>query len=755
MHSIPTRAVLVATIAISLLALVLAPRPAVAASYWWTGAPAAGSNGFSFSTADQPWWNPWHGHGRCETRGATIPAGNPCILAWHVPAHLDARGGSISGTYKHANPAFEQRNTVECNGTTTLRGTSTIQTFNRAWPDMCSYLSIAVLTPTQSATVSAASQFFDATAFSVELVDSHPPVVELVDGHAGWKGAAGACIRYVLSELGSGLQDASLLNVTTGQVLDAPSWATSAIVTGVGRSDRTPCLAPPGTGTFTIRAAVTDKSGNHARHDVLVSFDVTPPALGVPQADGTELADGRRFHGSADEYRPTFTVAASDAHSGLASVQVLLDGVVVAGGTSWRPPSNLAIGSHVVAFRATDHVGNVAMASRTFTVVDDVPPTILVQSPDPSGGTEPVLDVTADDDHVGLEPTTWSVRVNGQLLVAGSSTRRLQAGIGLLVDGAHRLEVQVADRAGNVATLPIGYVADSGDGLPDPPADGGLFLVQSPAHVEEGTVHRILAIASRYGRPVSGHYELRNGDQLVASVEASRYGVVDLQARIDVAGPLQLHAPAGSGIDPVTMTYAFVPAPVDPCIAQPLGAGCSGSSGDGVMPGGSSTTMIIQLQQPASADGAAGATGGGATNVPGSPWPVDVVYYVNGVPYWNGLPLAESGAPLDRVPPVWRMSLLHERSGTVRRTGRIALRLWTNEMSVLSISPHGSPRRISVNPRRKLRTIHVRYDRRSPLGRRIARARRGSVVVVRMRVVATDRNENATAPRTLTLRVRV
>jgi hypothetical protein len=61
----------------------------------------------------------------------------------------------------------------------------------------------------------------------------------------------------------------------------------------------------------------------------------------------------------------------------------------------------------------------------------------------------------------------------------------------------------------------------------------------------------------------------------------------------------------------------------------------------------------------------------------------------------------------------------------------------------------------SHKPNRKLRTIHVRIDCRRVLGRRIQAARPGSTVVVRMRVVVTDKHENATAPRTMTLRVKV
>ena len=101
------------------------------------------------------------------------------------------------------------------------------------------------------------------------------------------------------------------------------------------------------------------------------------------------------------------------------------------------------------------------------------------------------------------------------------------------------------------------------------------------------------------------------------------------------------------------------------------------------------------------------------------------------------------------------MTLVQHRAGTVRRMRRIAFRLWTTEMAVMGFQPVGSVRRTTISPRRQQRTAFVTIARGSKLDRRIQRARRGSIVVVRIRVVATDKNENRSFPRTLTFRVRV
>jgi hypothetical protein len=130
------------------------------------------------------------------------------------------------------------------------------------------------------------------------------------------------------------------------------------------------------------------------------------------------------------------------------------------------------------------------------------------------------------------------------------------------------------------------------------------------------------------------------------------------------------------------------------------------------------------------------------------------VYYVGNVPYWNGLPLAESGAPLDRVAPTWKLTLVQHRAGTVRRMRRIAFRVWTSEMAVMSFTPTGSVRRTTISPRRQRRTAFITIARGSKLDRRIRAARPGAIVRVRIRVVATDKNENRSFPKTMTFRVR-
>ncbi len=466
------------------LAVLVLPPSASAGSYWWTGTPAVGSNGFSWQQTGG--WNPWGGGSRCENSATTYPTGSYCQLVWNVPANLDPVSGSIQGSYRQANASFEQQMFVEGNGNTIIQGDTNTRAYNTGPP----------------ASTSAGTVWFDAASMTINLVDPYAPGLNILEGYTGWKGASGACIRYGYGEAGSGLDATSLTNVNTGAVYDNPGYQSAAMTTGVFQNDRNCVGVPaPGTGVYTLRAAAVDKSGNYVSNDFNVSFDTTAPSLSNVMSGGTAVTDGRVFAGSGEGYRPAFSVTSSDAHSGLASVQAFLDGSLVANAASYSPPSNLALGNHTIMFRATDAVGNQAQVSRTFVVVDDVRPTVTVAEPTTNGSNEPILDVTATDDHSGVNTATWTVSVNGvQVPVTG--TTRLQASLGRLANGTHTIIVRVRDNAGNERVTTIQHLANQDTYTP--PSPTGLFAITGPIVVyEDGSFH-LIALAVKDGRPLAG-----------------------------------------------------------------------------------------------------------------------------------------------------------------------------------------------------------------------------------------------------------
>src|SRR5690606_13074267 len=93
--------------------------------------------------------------------------------------------------------------------------------------------------------------------------------------------------------------------------------------------------------------------------------DTTPPEVSA-EVSGDQDADGN-YVGSA-----TVTVSASDAGSGVASVEYDLDG---AGFVEYTDPVTVdVVGDHSVQFRATDVAGNVSeVGSVAFTGVEAEP----------------------------------------------------------------------------------------------------------------------------------------------------------------------------------------------------------------------------------------------------------------------------------------------------------------------------------------------------------------------------------------------
>ncbi|MCW2928258.1 MAG: hypothetical protein JWM86_2226 [Thermoleophilia bacterium] len=800
-----------ALLLLALWALALgAPSTSHAADYWVSlssarGEIAPGVNGFTLHASGGP-FNAYANH--CQADPGSYVAGAYCKLRFNVPAGLTAgavgNGGIARGDFRTANDFAILRSERPGGNPAGVTDSPGDGAFNHGWQVLGPYVEIG-LRCNGASTATSASNWFHINSFDVLLHDpSAPTISHVVAGSGGWNGPGCLGHSYAWSDSGSQVASMALVNVSTGATVDGWASSTNGPTTGYGTAVDTGCIPAPGTGTYAFRTIATDRAGNGATHDFSVAFDTTAPTAGAPSLGGAALEDGAVI-GASHGYRPAITwPGVGDAHSGLSSIRTLVDGADVAHARTGdvvrlAPTSHLSLGQHVVQLVVRDAVGNQTVVARTIVVRDEVAPTITVASPNASGGSEPVLDVSAADDHAGLAPTSWTVKVNGATLVASSTGARLQANVGFLVDGTHQIEVSIADQAGNVARQVIEYHADSGDGLPDAPGMTGLFVFSSPDVVEEGSGYHVRGIAVRDGRPVTGRVELRTGPLAIASQQVAASGAFDLDATIAVAGPLLLYPPAGSGLDVVELRYVFHPKVVDPCAATPRPASCDpapircdpplvleagtcrqpvgggtgtgtggtggtggSGSGSGASGGAGSGAGGSTGGSGATGSGGSGAAGSGLPGGAGAPgmngdgsYPRNVVYYVGNVPYWNGVPLAESGAPLDKVAPSWRMAIVQRPAGTVRRTRRIAFRLWSSEMAVMSFSPTGSVTRTTISPRRQSRTMLVAIAPSSRLGRTLARARRGSLVTVRVRVIATDKNENRSFPRVVTFRVRV
>ncbi|MBC7462573.1 MAG: hypothetical protein H7287_14555 [Thermoleophilia bacterium] len=716
------------------------PRSATATPYWTTltggNEIANGINGFSTLTAGGSWST--YGN-TCETKVSSYSAGAYCKFRFTAPSGTTALEGIARGQYAIANTSMVLRSERPGGNPSYVLDVASKGAFGHGFGALGPYFDLGFFTKAATS-LSGAYNWMHIDTFEVRLDDPSVPVSLGVSfpgaSASGWYGPGCVAGNYGWSDAGSQLWSTSLTNLTTGQGVHGWTAAPGrrVVVSGVPSVAFPTCIPSSGTGTQTYRSAASDRAGNGASQDFSLKFDATPPVIGGPEFADAPLENGHVF-GAASNYRPAISwPGVSDAHSGVASIDAWVNGAAVpvsSSGTTvtLTPSASLPLGNVAITLRVRDQVGNENTSTRTVVVADDAAPTITVASPAATGGASPVLDVSAVDDYAGLGTTSWTVLVDGQVLVAASSNQRLQADIGLLADGNHTIQISIADHAGNIVTKTIAYAADSGPGVPQLP-DGfttGIFVYEAASTSLPAETHRFRALMVKHGRPVAGRAEIREDSDTVASKELETNGTVDMAITINkLRTQLTYNGPSGVGLDPVTMLVAC-----DLC--------ASGGAGD---PGKTGVPV-----------GAAGRSGEISSG--GARFPANVIYYVGNVPMWNGIPLAESGADLDKVAPSWKVTLLQQKRGVVRRTGQVTLRLWTSELAVVQVMPIGSVNRMTVSARRVTRTIRISITPKSALARRLRTARAGQVLAIRVRVVAADRNGNRSVPKTFSLKVRV
>uniref|UniRef100_UPI000E347722 OmpL47-type beta-barrel domain-containing protein n=1 Tax=Jiangella endophytica TaxID=1623398 RepID=UPI000E347722 len=207
-------------------------------------------------------------------------------------------------------------------------------------------------------------------------------------------------------------------------------------------------------GDHSVQYRATDNAGNTSEVES-VQFtvaepepdDTTPPD--VSAAVSGEQDDDGNYVGSA-----TVTVTATDAESGVASVEYALDGGAFQAYTA--PVVVSAIGAHTVQYRATDNAGNVApVESAAFTVVE----------PEPDDTTPPDVsaavsgDQNADGDYVGSATVTITA-TDAQSGVAsveyslnGAAFAPYTAPVVVSSVGDHTVQYRATDNAGNVAPV--------------------------------------------------------------------------------------------------------------------------------------------------------------------------------------------------------------------------------------------------------------------------------------------------------------
>lgn len=242
-------------------------------------------------------------------------------------------------------------------------------------------------------------------------------------------------------------------------------------------------------GQYTIRAVVADGAGNTTTVTTSVTVDSTPPTI-------TDYSGGLNDNEDAAVGRPStaFTVSAADSTSGVASIELLVDGADSSQKYLWAASScpagacsashqltvdtsQLASGNHQLSIVVRDFAGNSYTDGWTF-VVSPAAPTVTVTGPASANGailppygrslvmaaTEP----NSGQPGFGISGATLSIDGSVyQTYDAGcdSGTCDWVASEDLdganLSDGKHQFALAVTDFAGNTTTKNWTVVVDS------------------------------------------------------------------------------------------------------------------------------------------------------------------------------------------------------------------------------------------------------------------------------------------------------
>ena len=291
--------------------------------------------------------------------------------------------------------------------------------------------------------------------FTATLRDDTPPTASLSGSLAGgaWlRGSQPVCLHVSAADEGAGVSSAAIVDGTQA-VLDSDQVAKqSGRQPGRPDYDGTLCLTPSalGDGAHPYVVRVADGAGEMTEIPFTVHVDTTAPTA----------ADLAPASPTTDRRAPV-SFSVDPGPSGLASFGATVDGVpmtVTGSRASYLPAADLAYGSHLVQWSATDVAGNVRDGFWTFAVADDSPPQLTDAVPADGWSSEirrPAIGFHVSDAGTGIDPTTLHVILDGTDVAAVGSFTAGVFSYTPAVDlgfGTHSVRVSVSDLSGNPMT---------------------------------------------------------------------------------------------------------------------------------------------------------------------------------------------------------------------------------------------------------------------------------------------------------------
>jgi hypothetical protein len=399
------------------------------------------------------------------------------------------------------------------------------------------------------------------TASSAFNIDTTPPVISIV--HPGAASRHGsATVEFLIQYSDDQAVDLSTLQVA----MDGTALAVTPAATTVAGSTT---LAD---GNHTLTASIKDKAGNQASTSSAFSVDTKTPDIHILQpAPGAIL----------NNVAPPIQVQFSDNDIDTTTLRVSIDGVdrtslfTISGSSATATSPALADGSHTIAAQIKDLTGNLGQTSNSL-LIDTIKPQLTIVSPSgPINTRTPSALAQYSDSGSGIDPASVHVVLDGvdvtaTFSVAVGSTTGVLGGSGLS-EGAHQLQVTVADKAGNVAQATASFVVDVTAPLAafTSPANNSFINTTQPAltltysdsgaGVDANSIHIFLQQGNTPESEITSLFTLGAG-QASAAIPASSAlttGTYHLRAQVADRAGNSTTATSAFAVDVTPPTYSI------------------------------------------------------------------------------------------------------------------------------------------------------------------------------------------------------
>jgi len=309
--------------------------------------------------------------------------------------------------------------------------------------------------------------------------DTGLPTIVRTQPSSAWVNTAKPYIEFATTDSVSGINAASGTLAIDGQTVTPARSATTISYTPP---------VPLAEGSHAIAATVADRASNSASASATFAVDTVAPS----EATLSGVTEGQTIRGMV-----TISATATDAGSGVGSIQLLSDNSVIATltGPQFSTTFNTAAlteGNHSLSGRAIDVAGNTGPSGTVVHVnVDNLPLSVAITAPPVNGRVRNQVTVTAVPSEL---VASVAFTVAGQTVTDMASPYEATFDVSALADSTQTINVTATSAAGEMATATRNFFVDHTPPLaPDasrisaePPSSDGRSLVYGLSGAVEG-----------------------------------------------------------------------------------------------------------------------------------------------------------------------------------------------------------------------------------------------------------------------------